>query len=301
MSDVVKSNAKFGFVLAVAAAAAMGLYPPCTRAAYADGANAVFIIIGSLFFRAISMASYCHYKRLKLFEPGRGRKEIIWGGFFQAVTMAGLFIAMIHMQGALVIIIFYIFPLLFWLLLVCRGETRFSALTVLWIVIALGGLSLVVDVWNRQATIDWLGVGLSLLAAVATVCRTYIYGRQLETKSPFVVGAENFLVAAVVSLLVLLWKFPVLPTTVGGYAWAGLGFLGSIVGSFGMFYGMMIIGPFKWSLFGKMEPVFVALFSALFLGEYLTTSQYIGMALVLGSLVAYQLTTRPKPVPETGE
>jgi drug/metabolite transporter (DMT)-like permease len=55
-----------------------------------------------------------------------------------------------------------------------------------------------------------------------------------------------------------------------------------------MFYAIRLLGSFQYSLMVKAEPVFTALLSALLAGEILTVSQYLGMALVIVSLIGYQ-------------
>jgi drug/metabolite transporter (DMT)-like permease len=55
-----------------------------------------------------------------------------------------------------------------------------------------------------------------------------------------------------------------------------------------MFYGIALVGAFQFSLMVKLEPVFTALFSWVVLSEVLNFSQYFGMLLVVGSLIAYQ-------------
>ena len=63
------------------------------------------------------------------------------------------------------------------------------------------------------------------------------------------------------------------------------------VANLAMFYGIALLGSFRWGLLLKLEPVFTALFSFLLLGEILKPLQYAGMAVVLGSLAAYQITS----------
>ena len=103
------------------------------------------------------------------------------------------------------------------------------------------------------------------------------------------VGAETFLATAVFMMVALFYDMPHVPVLLAGYGYALMGCVSLTVGTFAMFYGISLLGAFRWSLFLKLEPVFTALFSALFLGETLTLHQYAGIAVVVGSLALYQI------------
>ena len=75
-----------------------------------------------------------------------------------------------------------------------------------------------------------------------------------------------------------------------GYVWLALAAVSITLGSFGMFYAVSLIGSFRYSLFMKLEPVFTALFSIALVNEVLKPQQYIGMGIVISSLVIYQLS-----------
>jgi len=153
---------------------------------------------------------------------------------------------------------------------------------------------MVMDIWHVQSVNNLTGFALAFMAAIATVWRLYIFGKQTEKRNPAVVGAEVFIVAFLFLLLLGFWKLPVVPQTLAGWGWSSLAALSLGSGSFGMFYGVALLGSFKWSLFAKVEPIFTSLFSIWFLGETLKTSQYVGMAVVIGSLIAYQLLMHRK-------
>lgn len=283
-----------GFVFVLLTCALLALNPPCSRGAMADGANAVFLTVSSLFFRAVLMTVFCLHRGERPFARRGGRKLVVLGGLLQAVTGLSLYLALTSLPGPIVWIILYTFPLILLMFQVWRREMRFSTETLVLTLSALAGLSLVLDVWHATLT-DWAAVGLSAVAAVATAARTYIYGHLVTTKSPALVGAENFIAAFVFALAFLVWQRPVLPQSLAGYGWISLVYLGSVLGSFGIFYGIRLVGTFSWGLLAKMEPVFVALFSALLLGEVLSFTQYLGIATVMASLVFYQLRSEARP------
>jgi drug/metabolite transporter (DMT)-like permease len=79
------------------------------------------------------------------------------------------------------------------------------------------------------------------------------------------------------------------PATVSG--WVALVALSVAVttGILGVFGSTLRIGPFHTALFMNLEPLLVAIGSALFLGEIITPLQAFGGAVMLVALVAFQL------------
>jgi len=288
---LITPNKKLGVFIALATSALFGLGPPLSRAAYNDGANFVLVALVTMFCRGFFLVCYCKYRGLKLFASRTTLKTTVSGAFFHALGMAALFGALVYLKGPLALMILYIFPLGLLFFLVWRGEARLSPLIVALVLMALAGLSLVLQVWEKHGDMHWGGVALAFLAAFGVAARMYIHGKQLEYRIPSVVGAENFIVAFSFTLLLVVWKAPILPTTTDGFMWVGLCGLAMGIGSLWAFYGMALTGSFTWSLLGKVEPVYAALFGALFFGEYLTMEQYIGMAVVLGSLALYQFAS----------
>lgn len=62
MSQIIKNS-----LIVLSASVLFGIYPPAARGAYADGANAVFIILLTTLLRAASMTAFCIVKGHGLF------------------------------------------------------------------------------------------------------------------------------------------------------------------------------------------------------------------------------------------
>ncbi|MGE4352269.1 MAG: DMT family transporter, partial [Bdellovibrionales bacterium] len=228
-------------------------------------------------------------RRQPLFQASPEQVRLsVFSGFLQFVAVACLMAALSMMSGPLVIITLFLFPLLLFFYLIAKGEARFSGAILALSLSALVGLGLVLNIFDPATQISFWGVGLSLVAAVASAMRMYFYERQIKKRGALLVGAENFVVASVCSLILLLWQAPHLPETLVGYGWMLGVTIGVVFGSAGMFFGLRFVDSFSWSLMAKMEPIFVAIYSAVLLKEILSVSQYLGIALVLVSLVAYQ-------------
>jgi drug/metabolite transporter (DMT)-like permease len=291
-------SASRGIAIAVAAAAIYGAHAPAERGVYAEGGNVALVLIVTTWMRALIMLLYCAAARKPLFPTREDFKQAFIGGTFQALSAFCIFSALLYLPGPIVIIILFSYALMLLLFTAWRGEIKLDAVTVGTTVAALGGLSFVIDLWHSQPAGNWIGIGLAFLAALAAMSRMYVYGRQMKTRNPAAVGAENFLVAAPLTTLILLFEPVHWPVSSAGYTWLGVASASLALGTFCMFYGIGLLGAFRYSLFGKLEPVFTSLFSVWFLGEILKPQQYLGIGIVIGSLVLYQIhqQKRMKPI-----
>ncbi len=281
-----------GVVFAFLSALFYGLYPATARALYIEGGDAILLALCMTWVRGLSMSLFCSANGLPLFQTREDRKQALIGGFLQAGSTLSIVLALSYIPGPVAMIILFSHTILLLFFMAWRGEIKLNALNISTTIIALIGLSFVLDVWRSQPGVHWLGMGLAFVTALIAVGRLYVYGQQTETRSPIVVGAESFLVAAVLTLAVLFFQPLRLPSSLAGYAYLIVTCATVALGTFCMFFSIAVLGAFQFSLMSKMEPIFTAAFCALLVNEVLETPQYAGMVLVLGSLVFYQLLCR---------
>jgi drug/metabolite transporter (DMT)-like permease len=281
-----------GLLIGLFAALTFGLYPAAAKAAYAQGANAVFVVIFTTFARALALVVFCLLTGKKLRPNAKQRSAALSGGACQALSVFGIIGSLVFLPAAVTITLMFTHTLMLMAFMVQRGELPFTVPILLSAVLSLLGVSFVVDVWQSSAALDVRGVALAFLAALATALRLYLFGKEVLQNHPAVVGAQIFSVASLCTLLLCLFENPVAPTGGLGFLWLTLCALALVLGTFAMFYGIALLGSFQWSLMAKLEPLFTALFAFLVMGESLHFSQYFGMLLLLGSLAFYQFYAR---------
>lgn len=287
-----------GMFIAVISAVIFGLYHPAAKLAYADGANATFMILATTFCRAISLCIYCLIKGQPILPAAGKFGSVFTGGFFQALSIFGIIASLVFLPGPVMIIIIFSHTIMLLFYLAYRREIQLTPITVCSTLSALLGLSFVLDVWSQDSNLSLIGILLAFTGAVATMSRLYIFGKLTLELPPAVVGAQTFTMAFIFTLLIVFFEKPVAPETSEGFLWSLICCASLSTGTFGMFFGISLLGSFRWSLFTKCEPIFTALFSVILLHEVLQFSQYFGMLLVLLSLVSYQvLENRTKTVP----
>jgi drug/metabolite transporter (DMT)-like permease len=289
-----RKKTALGILIAVAVAIGYGLGPVCARAAYADGANAGYAMVVITLLRTLPLWLFCIVKGKPLFATRRDTMTAVKSGFFQTGSSVTNIIALVTLPAAIAGTIAYTHTLMLLFFLAWKGKVRLNAGNVLSTIAALFGLTLVVDVWNVHSKVDPVGIAFSLASAVAIMSRMYVFDHQTKTRNPAVVGAETFLCTSVLVLLLTLLMKPQMPHTLAGHGWMLL--CGTVTGvsTFGLFYGISLIGAFRFSLLMKMEPIFTALFSFLLIGETLYGRQYLGMGFVVGSLAIYQYAEHRK-------
>lgn len=283
-----KNKDLFGILVVISSAIIFALYPSATKGVYAGAGNAFFVILFTTFWRALSLAGFCVLRGRKLYTDKQSIKSSLTNGIFQTASIIGILGGMVYLPGSIVIVIMFSHTLMIYCFLVFKKEEKANIRTIISVIVALIGLSFVLNIYSNFQGIHLGGLALAFMAAIATALRLYAYGNLVKDRNPAVIGAETFIVVMIISCFGFLFYTPIAPTTQEGWIWAGIAAASLSIGNFGMFYGIRLIGAFKLSFFAKIEPVFATLFSAVLIHEFLEPSQYLGMALIIGSLLSYQ-------------
>jgi drug/metabolite transporter (DMT)-like permease len=290
MSELQSSRSlKLGLFLALFSAISFSLYAPASRAVYVDGGNSIFIILLTTFARAFFLWLGCILRRKSLFASPAAWRIALTGGAFQTASIFCVFGSLLYVPGPIMITILFTATLMLMLWSAYKSEVPLTRNNVITTLVTLVALTFVVNLWHTDLVYDWRGLVLAFGAAIATASRVYVWGKQVRERDPVLVGAESFIVAAAFCSVLLFFSMPVAPLSALGWGYAALASASLVLGTFGMLYGISYVGPFRFSLLMKLEPVFNALFSVLLINEVLAWGQYAGMAIVVIALAIYQL------------
>jgi drug/metabolite transporter (DMT)-like permease len=187
----------------------------------------------------------------------------------------------------------------------------------LWLALLLSlcGLVLVAEVWEDGGSLDPLGVGAGLLAAVCLAAYYLMGERGTGTRDPVTLTCWSFVAAAVFwSLAAPWWDFdptvlgePV-PVSVGALElplWVLVGWivvLGAIVPFWLSIAALRHLHPTAAGLVATVEPVFASVVAWLWLEQVLSGWQVAGGVVVLTGIVLAQTARSaqaPSPLPET--
>jgi drug/metabolite transporter (DMT)-like permease len=226
--------------------------------------------------------------------------------YYVAIDLMPVGIALVFEMTAPVFIAVYV-----WLV---RGEKVRSRLW-LALLLSLSGLVLVAEVWQDGGSLEALGVGAALLAAVCLATYYLMGERGTGTRDPVALTCWSFVAAAVFwSIAAPWWQFDAgllgerVPVSLGAVqvplwvlvAWIVV--LGAVVPFWLSIAALRHLPPTTAGLVATIEPVFASFVAWLWLEQVLTGWQVAGGAVVLGGIVLAQTARTapaPTPLPET--
>lgn len=265
-----------------------GLYPSALRFALQDGANVSFVVIITNFSRALFLIIFCLLKKYSFIPSKSSIKGIFLAAFFQFLCILGIMIALLYIPGPVMITIIFLSTTFILLFYYITGKRTPDLKSILPCLFALFGISLVVDIYENFENIEWIGIFFAFLASIASTIRMLIYEKEMKGKNPAGVGASIFLLTFILSLSLLFFDAPLAPNSIKGISAVVASCLTLGIGTFGIFYGIALLDAFKFSMLIKLEPVFTAIFSIIIMKEYLKSHQYLGILIVILSLIFFQ-------------
>lgn len=292
MAQVVK-NESFAIMLIVVAASSYGLYPSFTKLSYAAGVNQSYIIVFSTFIRALALSAFAFFfQKHSLRSLFPLRPAVLFAALLQALSIIGILGSLLYIPAPVMITI--VFSHTFMLLLYSgyRGIEQLTPAVIASTLLALLGVGLVVDVFSESAELEVFGLSLAFMGALATAGRFFLFGQLAKAIPSVIVGGSTLFFAFFFLLPIFYFQPPAPPMTLPahGFVWASA--LTLSFGSLLTFYALSIVSAFRISFILKIEPIFTSLFAVLLLGEVLSLTRYIGMALVLLSLFFYEFYRR---------
>ena len=213
-------------------------------------------------------------------------------GVCYAFMLYGFLAAVRYLPVNTVILIFFLHPIALALVAARLGHERVSGAMLLALAAALGGLTLAVGLSLERPSL--MGLALAGMAMVTCVLILLLSGH--AAKAVGGLGMVFFMMlsaSAALGVLFLLVGEPRLPTSATGW----LGFVGvavcSTLGTFTFFCAVPMIGIVRATMISNLEPLLGILFAVALLGEVLSWPQMLGIALVLGSIVAMERCRGP--------
>jgi drug/metabolite transporter (DMT)-like permease len=226
--------------------------------------------------------------------------------YYVAIGRLPVGIALVFEMTAPVFIALYVW-------LVRREKVRSR----LWLalLLSLSGLVLVAQVWQDGGSLDPIGVGAALLAAVCLATYFLMGERGTVTRDPVALTCWSFVAAALFwAAAAPWWAFDAsvlaerVPVSVGsvelplGVLVAWIVVLGAIVPFWLSIAALSHLAPTTAGLVATVEPVFASIVAWLWVEQVLTGWQVAGGIVVLTGIVLAQTartTPVPTPLPET--
>ena len=226
--------------------------------------------------------------------------------YYVAIGVMPVGIALVFEMTAPVFIALYVW-------LVRREKVRSR----LWLalLLSLSGLVLVAEVWQDGGSLDSLGVGAALLAALCLAAYYLMGERGTVTRDPVALTCWSFVAAAVFwAVAAPWWAFDAgvlserVPMSLGSLElplWVlvlWIVVLGAVVPFWLSIAALRHLPPTAAGLVATAEPVFASIVAWLWLEQVLSAWQVAGGAVVLTGIVLAQTARAvpaPSPLPET--
>jgi drug/metabolite transporter (DMT)-like permease len=282
----------FGAFLVLLSAVAIAVVPTLARLAYDGGSDTLTVITS----RSIVTAVVCFLVMVALGRPlvirGSALRVSLVLGVLYAVHLYGLLGAVSYLPVNIVILIFYLHPLMVGVIAILFGREAMSWGTFGALLTAIIGLGLAVGF--SLGNLNWIGMALALTAAVlATVV---IIGGARAMKSSDSLGVTCYMMLSAAASLVAICIIQGdlrLPVTLQG--WTGFGgvAIAYTIGTVTFFAAIPFLGAVRAAMISNLEPVLGILFAMAVLGEGVSLLQAMGIVLVIGSIFAMEAGRRP--------
>jgi drug/metabolite transporter (DMT)-like permease len=292
-----------GTLLCLASATAFGAMAVLGKLAYDDGATvgtllAVRFLLAAALFWALVLAGGAarELRALGSRDLGTG---LALGACGYAIQAGCYFSALERIDASLLSLLLYTFPAMVAVAAFALGRERIDRRRLAALVLASGGLALVVA-GARAGTLDPLGAALGLGAAV--VYTTYILVSEgiVARMGPRVLSALvcTGAAASLTAGAAALGEFRPGEVSAAGWGWLACLAVVSTVAAVSLFFaGLRRVGPTSASILSTAEPVVTVLLAFLVFGELLGAVQLLGGALVLGAVLMLA-SYRPRQVIE---
>ncbi|WP_425040515.1 DMT family transporter [Primorskyibacter sp. S187A] len=252
------------------------------------GTLAVRFIISGLIGMGLA---YLLGERLR-FTPAQWRAIVIFGLCQNALYLGLNFIAMQSVEASLASIIASSMPLWVGLAGWILFRERLTPMAIAGLVAGMIGVALIMGA-RLSSGVDLFGLGLCVAGVLAlTVATLSVTGASSGGNVLMVVGAQMLVGAAALALASLVLERPyvvaVTPSLIAAFVYTTL--VPGLLATFVWFKLVGMIGAIRAATFHFLNPFLGVAIAALVLGEAIGPLDFLGVAIIMGGILAVQLS-----------
>ncbi|HEY6759804.1 MAG TPA: EamA family transporter [Baekduia sp.] len=299
MSPASPSHARTGALFCLASAAGFGAMGVFGKLAYDAGAT-----VGTLLAVRFVLAAAVLWGFVLV--TGRGgevlalpRRDALMalalGAIGYSAQAGAYFAALDRLDASLLALLLYTFPVIVTVAAVALGREAFSSRTAFALLLACGGLVLVLA-GAASGALDGLGTALGLTAAI--VYSAYILVSEGVTRRVSPLALSTLVCTGAAFTLSVVGavdgSLRLGEVSAGGYGWIAAIAGVSTVGAVGLFFaGLSRVGPSATSILSTLEPVVTVTLAFAVFGESFSPAQLLGGMLVLSAVIVVRIATQP--------
>ncbi len=278
-----------GVAIVVLSSLCIAFVPSSAKISINEGASIIALLISRCLIGAVLLFPITLMQRTRLLIPRALLAKTIIATFFNVGMIGCLYSAVQFVDVGLAVLILYMFPLGIAIWSHFSGRQKVNM--VQWGSVAglLAGLVLLMLDTVRVGSVS--GLLLCFGSMVCAMIYTTMSSDLTDSLGSALVNLQtNIWSVAILSLAVLLplGQDITLPQTTTG--WIAILSNGTfyMLGFWLFFEGCRIIGVTRASILTLVDPLFAAVIAILFLGQFLTFSEWIGFAIILGALLVFE-------------
>ena len=275
-----------GYIFAILSAVIYGLMPLMATHIYADGVNAMTLVLlrNLLALPALAILAFCQQKTLKVPVKSLGG-TVFLAAFGCCITPVLLFSAYNYIPSGTVTTIHFVYPAVVVLIGILFLKKKAQLGTILSLALCVGGIALF---YKPGADFHWGGAGIALLSGVTFA--VYVVLLPVLRHKDVTGFLFTFYVALCSAVMMAVVCFATgqlaLPQSLTGWGLCTLFALGVTCGAVVLFQqGTFLIGPEKASILSTFEPITSVVVGVAFMEEVIGFRDYLGIVLVLAASV----------------
>jgi len=287
-----------GSILVLVSAAGFGIMGIAAKIAYAEGANAVSVLVMRYIIATALMWIYNALTgRLKQARVGRGQliRAFALGGVFYTATSVCFFVSLNYIPACLTSMGLYLYPVLVSLYMLIFAKERMGHVQLAALFMAFVGTAMMM--WAPGIYVNIIGVLLALAAAGCYAVYIVLLGGDfagpLSDLDPIVVSSYIVTSAAITMTVTGFFAGQLYSsmTLKGWGAVIAIAFFSTALAIITFYLGVKEVGPSKAAILSTFEPVVTVSLGVLVLKEVLSLMQLAGIILVISAVIIINLAT----------
>ncbi|MFP6736072.1 MAG: DMT family transporter [Rhodospirillales bacterium] len=273
----------FGIVLTVLVAISFAVNSTLAAITYEHGANPLSVLTFRTAAAAVTLLIILRVWRVPVNLSARVKLIAIALGGFLAAYSYGVLGAIEHQPVALLVLTFYLYPMLTGLGAWATGQEPITRKLVIALAATFAGLALALDVFGQSLSLT--GIAMAAGAAVVITIMMLAMNRLVKGQDSrpvsFYMLASGACIFIVLDVIAGDYAVPV--SLKGQLAFAGVGVFYSF-SIIGIFVAVSKIGAVRVSLLMNFEPLASVILGIVLLGQVLSPVQFLGAAIVMAAI-----------------
>jgi drug/metabolite transporter (DMT)-like permease len=276
---------QLGLVFALLSAALFGINIVSAQIAGAAGLSGPLMVLWRVVLMLVFVCGIMAWRGTSFALGAEHRKSVIVMGLVSALVGSAYLSSVAFIPVTIAVVILYTFPVLVVMAEPFVNGGRFGRVRFALAIIAFIGVVLVIG--PGFETLDWRGLALAMIASIGAAIQFFAASRSAAMPlMPKLFWIHIIVLPMTLVILFVTGGFkPVTMLALAPYA-SAITIIAFIFGFALQVAALARIAPGSAALVFSLEPVVAALAAALMLGEAMVPLQYLGAALVLGTVVA---------------